>query len=41
MLNYKCFEKLIMTGDSAKSEIIRNYFVKLREILIDSQKLIK
>jgi len=26
MLNYQCFEKLAMSGDSSKSELVREYF---------------
>ena len=40
MLNYQCFEKLAMTGDSPKSEDVREYFVKLREFLVENQKII-
>lgn len=40
MLNYQCFEKLAMSGDSANSEIVRNYFVKLREFMTENQHLI-
>ena len=40
MLNYQCFEKLAMSGDSDKSESVREYFVKLREFLVENQKLI-
>ena len=40
MLNYQCFERLAMSGDSKKSEAVRNYFVKLREFLTDNHKLI-
>lgn len=40
MLNYQCFERLAMSGDSKKSETVRNYFVKLREFLTDNQKII-
>jgi len=40
MLNYQCFERLAMSGDSPKSETIRMYFVKLREFLTDNQHLI-
>ena len=40
MLNYQCFEKLAMSGDSSKSEAIREYFVKIREFLVENQKLI-
>ena len=34
MLNYSCFEKIAMSGDSANSEIVRMYFTKLREFLL-------
>ena len=40
MLNYQCFERLAMSGDSSKSETIRMYFVKLREFITDNQQLI-
>ncbi len=40
MLNYQCFERLAMSGDSSKSETVRNYFVKLREFITENQKLI-
>ena len=40
MLNYQCFERLAMSGDSPESETVRNYFVKLREFLTDNHKLI-
>jgi len=40
MINYTCFEKLAMTGDSKKSELVRNYFVKLREFMYENQELI-
>jgi hypothetical protein len=40
MLNYQCFEKLAMTGDSDESEAIRMYFIKLREFLVENQHLI-
>jgi hypothetical protein len=40
MLNYQCFEKLAMSSDSKKSEENREYFVKLREFLVENQKSI-
>ena len=40
MLNYACFEKLAMSGDSINSEIVRMYFVKLREFITENQHLI-
>ena len=39
-INYQCFERLAMGGDTQKSESVRNYFVKLREFLTENQKLI-
>ena len=40
MINYQCFEKLAMTGDSTKSEAVGMYFIKLREFLVENQQLI-
>ena len=40
-LNYQCFERLAMQGQTEKSEAVRMYFVKLREFLTDNQILIK
>jgi phage anti-repressor protein len=40
MINYQCFERLAMSGDSEKSESVRMYFIKLREFIVDNQKLI-
>ena len=40
MLNYQCFEKIAMSGDSVNSETVRMYFVKLREFITDNQHLI-
>jgi hypothetical protein len=40
MVNYACFEKLAMSGDSEKSETIRNYFIKLREFMTQNQHII-
>jgi hypothetical protein len=40
MLNYACFEKLAMSGDSEKSESVRMYFTKLREFITDNQHII-
>ncbi len=40
MINYQCFEKLAMSGDSPKSESVRMYFIKLREFIIENQHLI-
>ncbi len=37
MLNYKCFERLAMNGDSEQSETVRLYFSKLREFITDNQ----
>ena len=40
MLNYACFEKIAMSGDSPKSEAVRMYFIKLRQFIVENQKLI-
>lgn len=40
MVNYQCFEKLAMSGDSPKSETVRMYFIKLREFITENQYLI-
>jgi len=40
MINYQCFERLAMSGDTQKSESVRMYFVKLREFLTENQRLI-
>ena len=40
MLNYQCFERLAMNGDSAKSDTVRSYFIKLREFLYRNQQII-
>ena len=40
MLNYACFEKVAMSGDSAKSEAVRMYFIKLRQFIVENQQLI-
>jgi hypothetical protein len=40
MLNYSCFEKLAMSGDSKQSEVVRMYFTKLREFITDNQHVI-
>ena len=34
MINYQCFEKLTMSGDSKESDIVKSYLIKLREFLI-------
>lgn len=40
MVNYQCFERLAMSGNSKQSEVIRMYFVKLREFITENQHLI-
>lgn len=40
MLNYPCFEKIAMSSDSGKSEMVRMYFTKLREFITDNQYII-
>lgn len=41
MMNYPCFEKIAMSGDSEESEDVRMYFVKLRQFLVENQKIIQ
>jgi len=40
MINYQCFERLVMGGDTEKSETVRMYFVKIREFITENQKII-
>jgi phage anti-repressor protein len=40
MINYQCFERLAMSGDSEQSEVVRMYFVKVREFVTENQHLI-
>jgi len=40
MINYQCFERIAMRGDSKKCESIRMYFIKLREFIMENQRLI-
>lgn len=40
MINYQCFERLAMTGDSEQSEVVRLYFMKLREFITENQQVI-
>ncbi len=35
MINYQCFERLAMSGNSEQSKTIRMYFVKLREFITE------
>ena len=39
-INYQCFEKIAMSGDTQKSESVRMYFIKLREFIVENQKMI-
>lgn len=39
MLNYQCFERLAMNGDSKESDVIRSYFIKLRKFLTEYQHI--
>jgi phage anti-repressor protein len=39
MLNYQCFEKLAMSGDTSKSELVREYFIKLRDFMYEHQSI--
>lgn len=40
MVNYNCFERLAMGGDSEQSEVIRLYFSKLRQFITENHQLI-
>lgn len=40
MVNYQCFERLAMGGDSEDSEVVRLYFMKLREFITNNQHII-
>ena len=40
MINYQCFEKLAMSGETDESETVRMYFIKLREFIVENQKMI-
>ena len=40
MINYQCFEKIAMNGESQQSEMVRMYFIKLREFIVENQKMI-
>lgn len=38
-LNYACFERLAMNGNTVESETVRLYFSKLREFITDNQHI--
>lgn len=40
MINYECFERLAMSSDSEKSEVVRLYFSKLRKFVSENQHAI-
>jgi len=40
MINYNCFERLAMLGDSLESERIRIYFSKLRQFIHENQNIL-
>ena len=40
MVNYECFERLAMSSDSEKSEVVRLYFSKLRKFISENQHAI-
>lgn len=40
MLNYPCFERVAMGGTTPRSELVRSYFVKLRQFLTEHQQVI-
>lgn len=39
-LNYACFERIAMNGDTPESETVRLYFSKLREFITDNQYIL-
>jgi len=39
-LNYQGFERLAMNGDSEQSDVVRSYFIKLREFITNNQHII-
>jgi len=41
ILNYQCFERIAMSSKTLESELVRSYFIKLREFLFNNQDLIK
>jgi len=40
MVNYQCFERLAIDGDSKQSEVVKSYLIKLREFFIKKLQLI-
>jgi phage anti-repressor protein len=40
MLNYPCFERIAMMGDSDRSESVRMYFTKIRQFMVEYQHVI-
>jgi hypothetical protein len=40
MINYQCFERLAIDGDSKQSEVVKSYLIKLREFFIKKLQLI-
>ena len=40
MLNYPCFEKIAMSGNSDNSEVVRNYYIKMRELMTRNSPII-
>ena len=39
MINYQCFERLAIDGDSKQSEVVKSYLIKLRDFLIKNLQL--
>ena len=39
-LNYQCFEKLAMSGNSKEAESVRIYFSKIREFITENQNIL-
>jgi hypothetical protein len=40
MINYECFEKLVMNGETEQSAMVRIYFIKLRKFIVEHQATI-
>ena len=40
IINYQCFQKLVMKGGTAKSEQFALYFIKLRQYIANNNEII-
>ena len=39
MINYQSFEKIVMSSETQQSNTIKLYLIKLREFIIENQKI--